>query len=414
MATPSTERFFIFPARCPVSVSPENSTSEDNQQPFRLGHRRWLDGLRGVATLLVLATHFRFIRGGFVGLDIFFVLSGFLITTLLVTEWQRNGSISFRHFYFRRLLRVIPAFVVLLVIFTIHTLVVSPPELMAARWHELAVVACFVANWIQIHGASLTMLGHTWSLSVEEQFYFLWPALLCLLARFQTSRRTVLTLVIVGILASFALRLGLNQLHLLTGTKKIAIERLYAGLDTRADALLAGCLAGLLVAWKMLPNSARFHALLKGATALAAAGLAFSVYSWDTNSAQLYDGMFTVIALLTAILIVSMVMAPSRIAVGILESGPLVGVGKISYGLYLFHFPMLVFVGPETVGPQSPGWTALVFLMTLGSALLSYYLIERPFLHLKGWLGSPQAKATASPPRPLSASEDQTPQRKAA
>src|SRR5207237_8346905 len=133
---------------------------------FHLGYRRWLDGLRGVAILLVLAFHFGFLPGGSLGVDVFFVLSGFLITTLLAEEWQRRGSISLKHFYLRRALRLLPAFVSLLVVWCLATVLLRSAAEAVARRQELLVAACYVAAWPALHMVGLPVLVPTGSVSV--------------------------------------------------------------------------------------------------------------------------------------------------------------------------------------------------------------------------------------------------------
>jgi peptidoglycan/LPS O-acetylase OafA/YrhL len=407
MPTPVQAGEAPIPAVCPI---PATAASSDEPASFHLGYRRWLDGLRGVAILLVVFFHLQLLPGGALGVDLFFVLSGFLITNLLVEEWLRRGSISLKRFYFRRALRLLPGFIVLLLVFIVHTLLTSPPETIAARWHELAVVACYVANWNQLHGASLTLLGHTWSLSVEEQFYLLWPVLLCLLLYLKVPRRHILILVIGAIIASAMLRLGLHNQHRFLGGPKIDIMRLYAGLDTRADALLAGCLAGLVASWNWLPTSCRFIASIKAASVFAVLVLAFCLLKRDLCSSQYYDGLFTVVALMTAILIIRLLVAPSRIGAAILESAPLVSVGRISYGLYLFHAPVIACFDEDSLGWRHLGTTALAFVLSVAAALLSFYLVERPFLRLKDRLGAPAAVPAPSMPDP----QNQRPGRAAA
>jgi len=159
--------------------------------PFSLGYRPSLDGLRGVSILAVMSYHLGLIRGGFLGVDIFFVLSGFLITTLLTDEWIRSGSISFRKFYMRRALRLLPALVVLAITCDFATVIFArlywPPEAFVPVVFGMAyaslVALFYVTNWVMISGQTLWILGHTWSLSIEEQFYLLWPLILIALPR---------------------------------------------------------------------------------------------------------------------------------------------------------------------------------------------------------------------------------------
>jgi peptidoglycan/LPS O-acetylase OafA/YrhL len=362
---------------------------------FRLGYRRWLDGLRGLAILLVLAFHLGLLPGGSLGVDIFFVLSGFLITSLLVEEWQRDHSISLKQFYLRRILRLVPAFAMLLLLFIGKTLLFTPAEEWNARWREVLVVACYVSNYPQIHGVSTTSLGHAWSLSLEEQFYVLWPLLLLLMLR-TLSRRQIVTVVIGGILASALLRLALHNQHRLFDSLPIHRMKLYSGLHTRADALLCGCLASLLISWNMLPKSQKFLNGLTTGSFVATGIVAFWLLRRDLLSSQNYNGMFTVIAFSVAVVILRLLLAPSGVMVRVLEWTPLVFVGRISYGLYLFHVEPIEWLCPREAG-FNPSGIALATALSFAAALLSFYLVEKPFLRLKDRLHVSKAVAAPMP-----------------
>ncbi len=369
-----------------------DSASPNTECGFHLGYRRWLDGLRGVAILLVLAFHLGPVPGGFLGVDIFFVLSGFLITSLLMEEWQSSGLIRLKPFYLRRALRLLPAFVLLLVLCCLSIPWLPSPEERWARLRETAVAACYLSNWPMLHQTSMPILGHTWSLSVEEQFYILWPTLLYGMLRLRLSRSRILLLVCSGIGASAALRTGLYHWHLHNGIDRMTvIFRLYRGLDTRADALLAGCLLGLLAAWNLLPRSRRFIRCTGAASLLCLVYLGYLVGFRRPEDSPYYHGIFTVVALMTATLLARLLSAPARFACRILESAPLVGTGRISYSLYLFHMPilhLLLPVGLYVGSALGPHWGyATLALLVVGfsylAAFLSYCLIESPFLRLK-------------------------------
>lgn len=368
------------------------STSPKTRAVFHLGYRRWLDGLRGVAILLVLAFHLAPVPGGFLGVDIFFVLSGFLITSLLMEEWQSRGAICLKQFYFRRALRLLPAFVLLLFLCCLSIFFLPSVEEKWARLQETAVAACYLSNWPMLHQTSMPILGHTWSLSVEEQFYILWPTLLYGMLRLRLSRRRILLLVGCGIGASAVLRTGLYHWHEIYGTDRTTvIFRLYRGLDTRADALLAGCLLGLLAAWNLLPKSRRFIRWTGATSILSLIYLGYLVSSRRPEDSLYYHGLFTVVALMTAIILVRLLSAPARFACRILESAPLVVTGRISYSLYLFHMPIFHLVLPVGLYLGSAVgrfWAyAVLVLLVVGlsflAAMLSYRFVERPFLRLK-------------------------------
>ncbi len=379
--------------------SPAPAPRFEDSPVFRLGYRRWLDGLRGVAVLMVLAFHFRLLGGGWLGVDIFFVLSGFLITSLLLEEWQQRGTICLKRFYLRRALRLMPAFFTLLILCGIYALVFQSAEEAANTRREMAVAACYISNWPWLHNTNMPMLGHTWSLSVEEQFYLLWPLLLYGMLRCGVPRKRIIRVTWIGIITCVLYRLGLHFGHPPSGAERMVYTlRIYMGLDTRADALLVGCFAGMLVSWNLVPRSRRFI------TGMSIASVIYVAVIWRFSTTRsldhvsFYYGLFTVVALMVATVIIRLMAAPAGLASTILESKPLVGIGRISYGLYLFHVPIIYWVSPSGLGWQYPGSTLLVAALTLAAAVLSFFCVERPFLRLKRRLhfASSESNATAS------------------
>jgi peptidoglycan/LPS O-acetylase OafA/YrhL len=361
-----------------------------------LGYRRWLDGLRGVAILLVLLCHLSFLRGGFLGVDVFFVLSGFLITTLLVDEWARFGSISLPRFYARRALRLLPAFWVLLLVCWVTATYLPKPEA-ADRRREIVLAACYVTNWPAIHHAPLSVLGHTWSLAVEEQFYLVWPLLLYAMLRSGLSHRAIVGLVVGGVAASALLRLALILRYERGGLAGFDnLLRLYMGLDTRADVLLVGCLAALLTSWGIISRSRRWVTIYSAAALVAATAIGFLIARTpDAGQSRYYYGLFTAVALGIAVVLVRLVVAPCRVATTILESRLLVGIGRISYALYLFHLPIKLSLARY-------GWSfhvqsTLVVVLSFVAATCSYFVIERPCLRVKARLRKP----ASLPGRPI-------------
>jgi peptidoglycan/LPS O-acetylase OafA/YrhL len=151
---------------------------------FSLSYTPALDGIRGVSILAVMIYHAgaSFLPGGFIGVDVFFVLSGFLITALLLKEYDRGRQIQLKKLYIRRVLRLAPALAVLLFVFTVSSWLLLEPKQAGSHLWDAFITLCYASNWTQaldIHPPDL--LGHTWSLSIEEQFYILWPMTLCLL-----------------------------------------------------------------------------------------------------------------------------------------------------------------------------------------------------------------------------------------
>jgi peptidoglycan/LPS O-acetylase OafA/YrhL len=362
------------------------------QFPFHLGYRRWLDGLRGWAILLVLAFHLGLLPGGSLGVDVFFVLSGFLITTVLAEEWQRRGSINFMHFYGRRALRLWPAFFGLLAGYGSYSWLCLAEAEAREHWQEILVAACYVANWPTLHQTGFAALGHTWSLSLEEQFYLLWPPLLWLMLVLRLRQKTILALVCVGILATVTVRITLYHLHRTPGPDKEAnVMRMYMGLDTRADSLLVGCGVGLLTAWNRLPTSRRAIRWLNSGAAVSALALAYlAAFSAETRTLY-FHGLLTVVALLVGIIIMRMLVAPSPIGRLLLEWAPLVGVGRISYGIYLYHIMVVYGLRQAGIDRSHPVGMAVIVVLSLAAALVSYVAIERPFLRLKDRLGQRRA-----------------------
>src|SRR4051812_8790504 len=174
--------------------------------PFKLGRRPPLDGLRAVAILAVIGFHYgpTKVGGGYLGVDVFFVLSGFLITALLVQERENKGGISLPAFYLRRARRLLPALFIMLVAVAVYGAIYPHRPESAHLWRDIAAAVFYVANWVHGLGHSLEtgLLAHTWSLSVEEQFYLLWPATLVILLARRASRRTIAIVVAIGIAAS--------------------------------------------------------------------------------------------------------------------------------------------------------------------------------------------------------------------
>ena len=206
---------------------------------FRLGHRPGLDGIRGVAILLVVLAHLEIIQVQFaiIGVDIFFVLSGFLITSLLIAEWDQSKDISLKSFYWRRALRLLPALIAMLTVCIIYICLTSPWKIVVKNLVYALRALFYCTNWALISHLgerSNHLLSHTWSLSIEEQFYFIWPAILFFLLRKVKSMTSLLWFVLLAALLSGLVRIVLVVLDVTN------FYRYYCGLDTR---LIRSCLA---------------------------------------------------------------------------------------------------------------------------------------------------------------------------
>ncbi|MFN0121574.1 MAG: acyltransferase family protein [Blastocatellia bacterium] len=342
-----------------------------------LGYRPELDGVRGVSILLVVVHHLRFtlVGGGFLGVDVFFVLSGFLITTLLAREWEARGAISLRAFYLRRVLRLAPALLTLLICMCLYAAYSLDGELARDYYLASGATLLYVSNYIFAawEKFSFTPMGITWSLAVEEQFYLLWPPVFCLLLRRRVRRGRV----IAGLCVAIAL-IALNRA--LLWNSHAVLKRMYYGSDTRFDALLAGCLLALLLAWRMIPapgRLARALAIVPGVWLVYWLGNAHFTMEW------LYKyGGFTLVAIVLAYFLWLIWHDAARPLTWVLRLPPLVWLGKVSYGLYLWHWAVVVFFYSWNLPQTNRDLIRAVAIMLVVTAF-SYYVIERPFLALK-------------------------------
>jgi peptidoglycan/LPS O-acetylase OafA/YrhL len=342
--------------------------SDAREQPFYLGHRPQLDGLRGIAIILVLLHHagVPYVHGGHIGVDIFFVLSGFLITVLLYQEYTRFESINLKRFYIRRLLRLTPALLGLLILFAGFTLATKSGDALANTGQSILLTALYLSDFaIAFNYSTLGGLGHTWSLAIEEHFYLIYPISLLFLLRKGSSTRSgfiVLTILIVFI-AFYRM--------FMWGPAPEEVARVYYGFDTRADGLLVGSLLGLTIATGRLPKVS-WHCALFG-TAILMLALMFA--DWDS---RLYAYGLPLINISAALVLAYVIMTDVKW----LANRALVWVGIISYGLYLWH--NLIFILIRERITESP-WAILLLgsIVSIFVAGLSYYVLEKPCLKLK-------------------------------
>lgn len=345
-----------------------------------LGYNPALDGLRGVAILMVMVFHAtpHALIGGYIGVDIFFVLSGFLITTLLIREYDRQQSISLRNFYMRRLLRLGPALLLLLLVYSGVAWFMLDGEVREYFLVDAVITLFYAANWaraLDLHPPDY--LGHAWSLAIEEQFYLLWPFLFLAMARYLNKRSHWLWLTLALALCAWAWRWALLQ----DGATPM---RLYNGSDTRADALMIGCALALLLSMDRVRRylGARSRGWLAplGLAAVLCLGFIAGTAHWDDP--EMFKWGYLLVALSSAILITDL-MRPG--APGLLRrflSMPwLVWIGTVSYGLYLWHFPVFRVLHAAEFSPAA--LLALGSLVTFAMAAGSYYFLERYFLRLK-------------------------------
>jgi len=364
----------------PVATRPAPSGVE----MFHLGYRPALDGLRGVAILAVMATHARAIGwAGDIGVDIFFVLSGFLITSLLIEEWGRFSSISLRRFYARRALRLLPALMVMLAVIVLwHCLTNSQ---IAPRTALDGLIALFYSsNWMFALGfrQPVHVFAHTWTLSIEEQFYLWWPLVLILMLRRCRTRASLIHWVI---LAMFLL--AVERIILFAGTPRGAYNWLSYATDARANTLLMGCVAAIILSSNPIPPAGKLRVTLKySAWLMAIPGLLLIGMPAGLSAGFCAIGLHITTAFFAVVILVEAVISEAGMLAWLLSRRWLVYVGKISYGLYLWHYPIFC----EIQARKWPLRRELVIelALTIFATLTSFYLIERPALRLKRKLGA--------------------------
>jgi peptidoglycan/LPS O-acetylase OafA/YrhL len=312
---------------------------------------------------------------GFIGVGLFFALSGFLITCLLMEEWARFRAISLRKFYARRALRLLPALSAMLVVFLIYAAIVDSPGVFHHDLGEVLTSFFYSTNWaLALQLLDMDFLRNTWSLSIEEQFYFIWPAVLLILLR-RSSPASMPNLVLLVALLSWGTRIVL-----FAGTTADS-TRLACGLDTHADALLVGCVAAMVASLNLLPPSRWTANALRWGSAVSVIVLAVMGFTFSIGHTVMYYLGWFLISLCASVIILQLVTAPGTISRRVLENPGLVYVGKISYGLYLWNWPVFRAVQQA----DWPLWKTdlLAMSITMLFTLASYYLLEQPCLRLK-------------------------------
>lgn len=357
-----------------------------------------LDGLRTFAVLAVIAYHlgYAWAPGGLLGVTVFFVLSGYLITGLLVNEFRSSKTLDLPQFWLRRVRRLVPA-IVTVVLVTCALCALFNHQLLTKTRPDILPSLLFYNNWWQIfHEVSYfeaqgapSALQHFWSLAIEEQFYLVWPPLLLLLfnrrVKFKNIHRGIL---IAAAISAIAMAVLYNP--------ESDPSRVYFGTDTRAFSLLIG--AWLAFTWPssalgITPSGASpaptistlAIRLLDGAGILAFAGLCALVFTMDGNAAFPYRGGILLCSILAAILIADIVH-PASLFARLWALPPLVWLGKRSYGIYLWHFPILLLMTNQNATEAAPlWWNALEVALIIAVSAASYTFIEDPIR--KGWVG---------------------------
>ncbi len=344
-----------------------------------LRHVPALDGLRGLALLGVLLFHANgALPGGYLGVDLFFVLSGFLITSLLLSEHARTGRVALAAFWARRARRLLPALVCLLPAIALYARVVAKPDELAGLRGDALATLGYVANWRAIFThrsywelfVAPSPLEHTWSLAIEEQFYVIWPLIVVLVLRRHTKRAVLL----------LSLGLAALSMALMVALFRAAdTSRVYLGTDTRAVGLLVGVALATIFPLDATPPP-RTGRLLDVLGLASAVGLGVAWCRLRGDSALLYHGGLWLTEVAALVLIVCAVRAPRSLVARALSIRPLTLLGSVSYGAYLWHWPANVVLTAERTHLRGLSLQGLHFAVTFAIAAFSYRFIERPIL----------------------------------
>jgi peptidoglycan/LPS O-acetylase OafA/YrhL len=367
-----------------------------------------LDGVRGIAILAIMAFHSGVSGldvGGYFGVDAFFVLSGFLITLILLQEWNRSQAIRLGRFYAGRARRLIPGLLVMLISVALFVVFVAPAGQYPGFRDDALSVLGYFSNWHFLstganyfaRTAAPSLLTHTWSLAIEEQFYLVWPPIVVAvlwLTRLQRTRglTVLLCLSLSGVLASC----GWMTLLYRAGASQ---TRLYYGTDTHAQSILVGC--GLAVVLTMIKErrglnslvpvaqSAKVRQTLSIVGVVAAFGLAWQWTHVGNSDPFAYQGGYLLGALLTALVLASVSCAPSGPLAVVLSMRWIRYVGTISYGMYLWYFPVFQYVDGSRTGQTGLSLFGIRVGVDMAIATCSFFLIERPvrlgtFFRLQG------------------------------
>jgi peptidoglycan/LPS O-acetylase OafA/YrhL len=368
MGDPSPRRM-----RIPFGQEHSRSDIESVEGQRGLGYQPSLDGLRAVAVGLVVLLHYAgWPPGGGLGVDLFFVLSGFLITVLLLEEWRRFKSIALGRFYARRGLRLLPALAVLLAVY-----LVLLPFVQSESLADFAYAATYTTDIALVFGAHTGQhLSPLWSLSVEEQFYLVWPLALILLLRRSVGLRTIF-----GVTAAFAIGIFVTR-YAFTSDEPPLDAAVWA---TRFDAIFVGCCLGLVYSSPLRTRLLR----TASSTVVLAASLGLSAWLVVTGSEPGIATRTFAFALAGGVLVAASIAGAQTVAqrsvARFLSTPPFVFIGRISYAIYLWHLPILVwFIDAGLQAELGRVWTRVAAgAALLVVATLSYYLVEQPFLRQK-------------------------------
>ncbi len=350
-----------------------------------------LDGLRGLAVAGVLLFHGGHLTGGYLGVDLFFVLSGFLITSLLLAESASNGNIALGGFWARRARRLLPALGGLLVGVALYCLVFAKPDELARIRGDAFATIGYVANWRGVFSGqdywalfqSPSPLEHTWSLAIEEQFYLVWPLIFVGLLAWWKAQAPKAVLVTSLLLA------GVSTILMFALYDPNNVNRAYYGTDTRATGILLGA---ALAAWLVVWGPVRTRAARVAVELVGFAGIGVLAVAWtqlDGQSSRLYRGGFVVCGLAAIAVIAAAAHPRAGVISRVFSFRPLCLLGLISYGVYLWHWPVDIVFDSARTGVDGWALFAIQCAVTLAIAVPSYLYLEMPIrrgaLSMRQW-----------------------------
>jgi len=368
----------------------QTQTRQPPSNTRSLGYLPGIDGLRAVSVLAVLAFHHYFIGGsevgfapgGFLGVEVFFVISGYLITALLLAERRKTGGVSLPRFWIRRARRLLPALFVMLAVVILYALLFLPDSINTLKSNTLAAIS-YTSNWWQIisdqsyasQAGRPALLKHLWSLAIEEQFYLLWPPLFLLGFRKLGRRRLLVTMFVVAMASTVLLAV------LASGS----INAAYYGTTSRLSGLILGSMMAFFFApYQIRGRPGRGVRVVLDIVGLVGMGVlvwcfhVFTFPSLPTSDRSVFNGGFLLVDIAT-LMVIAAVVHPRSDAGPILGVTPLRWIGLRSYGLYLWHYPIFCVTRPELDVPlHGRPLMLLRLVLSFGAAELSYRYVETP------------------------------------